>query len=63
MHFLPRYSSASWVGMRRATVAQARGIEQNIGGASLVILKDAAHLANIEQPAGFNQALLASGIP
>jgi 3-oxoadipate enol-lactonase len=42
-----------------ATVAQARIIEQNIRGAALVILENAAHVPNIERPAAFNQAVLA----
>lgn len=42
-----------------APVALARIIEQHIPGASLVILEDAAHIANMEQPAAFNRALLA----
>ncbi|MDH5749696.1 MAG: 3-oxoadipate enol-lactonase [Rhodospirillales bacterium] len=37
---------------------QSRVIHDNIQGASLVILKDAAHLSNIEQAEKFNAALL-----
>lgn len=40
------------------TVEQAKVLEANIDGAQLVILKDAAHLANIEKTAEFNQAML-----
>jgi 3-oxoadipate enol-lactonase len=36
----------------------ARTIHQGIGGSELVILKDAAHLSNLEQPAAFNEAVL-----
>jgi 3-oxoadipate enol-lactonase len=40
------------------TVAMARTIHQGIAGAELVILKDAAHLSNLEQPEAFNAAVL-----
>jgi len=39
-------------------VALARGIHQRIPGAELVILKDAGHLSNIDQPEAFNKAIL-----
>jgi 3-oxoadipate enol-lactonase len=38
-------------------VAMSRAIQQGIPGADLVILPNASHLSNLEQPAGFNQAL------
>ena len=38
--------------------AAARLIQENIKGAELVIIPDAAHLANINQPEAFNKALL-----
>jgi 3-oxoadipate enol-lactonase len=38
--------------------AAARLIQENIKGAELVIIPDAAHLANINQPETFNKALL-----
>jgi len=40
------------------TVDMARTIHQGIAGSKLVILKDAAHLSNLEQPAAFNEAVL-----
>lgn len=40
------------------TVDMARTIHQGIAGSELVILKDAAHLSNLEQPAAFNEAVL-----
>jgi len=40
------------------TVEMARTIHQGIGGSELVILKDAAHLSNLEQPEAFNEAVL-----
>lgn len=40
------------------TVAQSRVLEEHIDGASLVILKEAAHLSNIEQVDAFNQAMM-----
>ena len=40
------------------TVEMARTIHQGIRGSELVILKDAAHLSNLEQPAAFNEAVL-----
>lgn len=41
------------------TVDQATVLHRMIDGSSLVILEDAAHLANIEQPEAFNRALRA----
>ena len=38
--------------------AASRLIQERIGGAELVILEQAAHLSNVEQPAAFNTALL-----
>lgn len=38
-------------------VAMAREIQDNAPGAQLVVLPDAAHLSNIEQPEGFERAL------
>ncbi len=40
------------------TVEMARTIHQGIAGSDLVILKDAAHLSNLEQPDAFNEAVL-----
>jgi 3-oxoadipate enol-lactonase len=40
------------------TVEMARTIHHGIDGSELVILKDAAHLSNLEQPAAFNEAVL-----
>jgi 3-oxoadipate enol-lactonase len=40
-------------------VAASRVIHEQINGSELVILKSAAHLSNLEQPAAFNQALTA----
>ena len=37
--------------------AMAREIQQNIPGAKLALIPQAAHLANIEQPESFNRAL------
>lgn len=37
--------------------AMAREIQQNIPGAKLVLIPQAAHLANVEQPEAFNRAL------
>ena len=37
--------------------AMAREIQQNIPGARLVLIPQAAHLSNIEQPEAFNRAL------
>jgi 3-oxoadipate enol-lactonase len=37
--------------------AMAREIQQNLPGAQLVLIPQAAHLANIEQPEAFNRAL------
>ncbi len=41
------------------TVAQSTVLHRMIDGSRLVILEDAAHLANIEQPGAFNRALRA----
>jgi 3-oxoadipate enol-lactonase len=38
-------------------VSAAEQIQQNIPGAELVIIDDALHLSNIEQPEAFNQAV------
>jgi 3-oxoadipate enol-lactonase len=38
--------------------AMSRQIQEAIDGAELVVIPDAAHIANIEQPAAFNAALL-----
>jgi 3-oxoadipate enol-lactonase len=40
-------------------VSASRTIHEQIKGSELVILKSAAHLSNLEQPAAFNQALTA----
>ncbi len=40
------------------TVEMARTIHQRIAGSELVILKDAAHLSNLEQVDAFNEAVL-----
>jgi len=40
------------------TVEQGRVLEQHIEGAELVILKEAAHLSNIEQTEAFNKAMI-----
>jgi len=40
------------------TVEMARTIEQGIAGSELVVLKNAAHLSNLEQPEAFNEAVL-----
>jgi 3-oxoadipate enol-lactonase len=40
------------------TVEMARTIHERIAGSELVILKQAAHLSNLEQPEAFNQAVL-----
>jgi 3-oxoadipate enol-lactonase len=37
--------------------AMAREIQQNLPGAKLVLIPQAAHLSNIEQPEAFNRAL------
>jgi 3-oxoadipate enol-lactonase len=37
--------------------AMAREIQQNLPGAKLVLIPQAAHLSNLEQPAAFNRAL------
>ena len=41
------------------TVDQATVLHRMIDGSQLVILEDAAHLSNIEQPQAFNAALRA----
>ncbi len=41
------------------TVAQSTVLHRMIDGSRLVILEDAAHLANVEQPEAFNRALRA----
>jgi 3-oxoadipate enol-lactonase len=38
-------------------VSAARDIQSHIPGAKLVVIENAAHLANVEQPEAFNQAL------
>ena len=38
-------------------VAMAREIHAHAPGSTLVVIPDAAHLSNIEQPAAFNRAL------
>ncbi len=38
-------------------VAMAKEIHDNAPGSKLVVLPQAAHLANLEQPAGFSRAL------
>jgi 3-oxoadipate enol-lactonase len=40
------------------TVEMSRTIHQRIGGSELVILKNAAHLSNMEQADAFNEAVL-----
>ena len=40
------------------TVAQAEVLHKNIANSQYVVLKDAAHLANIEKPGEFNAAVL-----
>jgi 3-oxoadipate enol-lactonase len=40
-------------------VAASRVIHEQIKGSELVILKSAAHLANLEQPEAFNRAMMA----
>jgi 3-oxoadipate enol-lactonase len=40
-------------------VSASQTIHEQIKGSELVILKSAAHLSNLEQPAAFNQALTA----
>ena len=37
--------------------AMAREIHDNLPGSKLVLIPQAAHLSNIEQPAAFNRAL------
>ena len=39
-------------------VSAAEVIHQNIPGSELVVIPQAAHLANVEQPDAFNEALL-----
>ncbi len=38
--------------------ADAQAIHERIAGSSLVIIDDAAHLSNVEQPQAFNRAML-----
>ncbi len=40
------------------TLEQSRVLEQHINGAEFVVIKNAAHLANIEQPEKFNDAMI-----
>lgn len=40
------------------TPADAKAIHEGIEGSSLVIIDDAAHLSNVEQPEAFDQAVL-----
>ncbi|MBX2835909.1 MAG: alpha/beta hydrolase, partial [Gammaproteobacteria bacterium] len=40
------------------TVAQSKVLEQHIKGSELLILKNAAHLSNIEQTDKFNDAMV-----
>jgi len=40
-------------------VAAAEVLHENIGGAQLHVIEDAAHLCNIEQPVAFNAVLMA----
>jgi 3-oxoadipate enol-lactonase len=40
------------------TVDMARTIHRGIAGSTLVVLKDAAHLSNLDQTAAFNEAVL-----
>jgi len=40
------------------TVAQSQVLQEQIDGSSLVIIKEAAHLANIEQIDAFNEAMM-----
>ena len=39
-------------------VAMARTIHENAPGSELVILPEASHLSNVEQPAAFDRALV-----
>ena len=39
------------------TVDQGTVLHRLIDGSKMVVLKDAAHLSNIEQPAAFNSAV------
>jgi 3-oxoadipate enol-lactonase len=39
------------------TVEQSTVLHRMIDGSQMVIIEDAAHLSNIEQPQAFNQAL------
>ncbi len=41
------------------TVAHAEAIHAGIAGSELVVLKQAAHLANVEQPEAFGEAVMA----
>ena len=38
---------------------EARDLHERIAGSELVVLEDASHLCNLEQPERFNQAVLA----
>lgn len=40
------------------TVAQSKVLEEHINGSELVVLKNAAHLSNIEQTNNFNDAMM-----
>ena len=40
------------------TVAQSEGMHERIPNSQLVVIPDASHLSNVEQPAGFTAALL-----
>jgi len=40
------------------TVKQAQVLKENIDGAELVVIQEAAHLSNIEKTAEFNQAMI-----
>jgi len=40
------------------TVEQSKVLEQHIKGAELVVIKNAAHLSNIEQIEAFNTAMM-----
>jgi 3-oxoadipate enol-lactonase len=40
------------------TPARAREIHERIPGAELAVIDDAAHIANVEQPAAFNRTLI-----
>ena len=40
------------------TVQMAETLHQNVAGSELLILKNAAHLSNLDQPSAFNEAVL-----